>query len=48
MSFLDEIKNFSQFLKGYQLVKKYKFDKKQWTQGLAIPKICPTIGNYPS
>ena len=27
-SFLDEIKNIFQFLKGYHLVKKYKFDKK--------------------
>ena len=27
-SFLDEINNIFQFLKGYHLVKKYKFDKK--------------------
>ena len=28
MSFLDEIKNIFQFLKGYHFVKKSKFDKK--------------------
>ena len=27
-SFLEEMKNISQFLKGYHLVKKIKFDKK--------------------
>ena len=36
-NFLDEIKkHFSQSLKGYHLVKKYKFDKKQQTQALSI------------
>ena len=35
-SFLDEIRHFLQFLNGYHLVKKYKFDKKQGTQALIV------------